>query len=171
MVAKLRIAVDELSTNFVDVKAKEGEFTLAPGQTRTVTLEGLALREADPVPPETTSQPDVFHHQNPNGISRAEISAKLPKAGGETQQEITEDGRIIERSVDQDQALAVAAGGPEGAEEGRTPGPQVQQGTTIFAGGPTGAETGDVDKSGAPLARTNETVEKTATGKAPSAKK
>lgn len=84
---------------------------------------------------------DVFAHQNPNGVVIAEISAKFPKAGGETFQEVQGDGRILERSVDQDQALATAAGGPEGAEEGTAPGPKPQAAPTGFGGGGTAAAT------------------------------
>lgn len=89
---------------------------------------------------------DVFDHNNPNGIMQAEISAKFPKAGGETVQVPVGEGdefRLLEKSVDQDQALATAAGGPEGAEEGKAPGPRPDPSRSTTGTGATAAATGN----------------------------
>lgn len=62
-------------------------------------------------------------HDNPNGeFLTAEISAKAPKPGGETQL-VQEDGRLVERNTVPDTGKQRQGGGPEAEKGGKTPGP------------------------------------------------
>lgn len=101
---------------------------------------------------------------NPNGITQAQIAPKFPKAGGETEQVPTSDGRVLERTINKDPALAVAAGGPEGAEEGKTPGPQPTQDAPLT--GSTAGATG-TSHGGKPTGESQDAIAKTSTGQKP----
>jgi hypothetical protein len=132
MTAKVTVTVHELSPNPVRVSGLSGgeDVILQPTQSRDFDGQNITLKEeaTDPNATDmTVGNEDVFSHQNPNGITRAEIGPKLPKAGGETEQKLTDDGRVLETTVQMDPALAVAGGGPKGAETGQTPGPQPSQ--------------------------------------------
>lgn len=186
MVSRVRLTVDELSPRPVRVSGGGvTETVLAVGETRAFEATGaLTLEETDapvgtaPAPGALPgSTPDVFskdgkpQHDNPNGIVRADIAPKLPKASGELQ-DVNEGGIIVQRPVVEGEGTAgrsTQGGGPEAeATDGglKTPGPQPTGSTTSgAAGGVSAAATGDVDARGAPAPRTKETLEQTASGK------
>ncbi|HYG35228.1 MAG TPA: hypothetical protein VEC99_10610 [Clostridia bacterium] len=166
MTSKVTVTVHELSS----APVKVGDVRLEPTQSRDFDLtKDLTISEdkADPEAPSTSlGGGDVWDHGNPNGITRAEISAKLPKAAGELEQKVQDDGRILETLIADGTGIATAAGGIEGAEKGQTPGPQPKdEGRTMAMGtNPTGAETGGAsDEKGAPIQATKETVKASAT--------
>lgn len=142
--ARVTVNVHELSSTAVVVSSNRDDVRLEPGQAQEFEGGTVSVRDAaavDDPGPTLLGALDVFDPGNrPNGIGRAEIGPKIPKSAGETYQEPTGDGRIIERTVPVDPALAIAEGGPEGAEEGKTPGPQPTGGSTGTK--LTGAETG-----------------------------
>ncbi|HYG36113.1 MAG TPA: hypothetical protein VEC99_15085 [Clostridia bacterium] len=173
MTGKVTITVNELSSTPVMV----GDTRLEPTQSRDFDLSGdltIKAAESDPEVSAPAQGNDVWNHGNPNGITRAEISAKLPKAAGELKQEVQEDGRILETMVADGTGIATAAGGIEGAKEGRTPGPVPRDEGAVMAMGtnPTGAETGgSTDEKGKPITATKDTVATAATSGPKAARK
>lgn len=167
MVGKVRITVGELSSRAVKV----GERTLMPTQSAEVDLDKPLTIEAVDVPEVEARprgyQPDVFEHNNPNGIGRAEIGPKLAKATGELRTVQGKNG-LLDVTVEGDQNLAIAAGGIEGAETGKTPGPAPKAPTTGVNA--AAHATGVNDAKGNPLPLTKETVEKTSTAKSSKAR-
>lgn len=151
---KVSVTVHELSNTNMTVRAGDETVTLSPTQTREFDGNSITITEEDTGTDnrELTTGGDVFQHNNPNGITRAEISAKLPKAAGELVQETTEDGRTLERVLADGTGIATAAGGIEGAEEGKTPGPKVNTlGTPLASGAAaTGSQSGDASDPSKP---------------------
>ena len=148
---KVTVTVHELSSTNMRVSVDGKDTVLSPTQSRdfegsSITISDEKVETDRDVSNPNYNQRDVFDHGNPNGIVRAEIGPKLAKAAGETKQEVTEDGRVLEVEVAKDQSLATAAGGPEGAEEGKTPGPKPEAVIERTASGtrPTGAESSPV---------------------------
>lgn len=133
---RVTVTLNELSSKIAKVSgASEGGdqnlqlsqtkiFDIPEGGTLTITesdvLADLTIRQQDGEPLTDISE---GNHNNPNGIQSAGVAPKLPKAGGETMQ-VSEGGRIVERSVSDDPAKAVQGGGPDSVD-GRTPGPDV----------------------------------------------
>jgi hypothetical protein len=167
MPTRVRVTVDELSSNRVAVEGgdageKLGEGTLGQLENRTFELkegESLTISAADPVTePAPDPTQDVWDPRNrPNAIQVAEIGPKLPKASGELI-DVEENGRLVQRAVELDMGKATQGGGVE-SKGGETPGDPVgadaPQGGTGNAAA-TGPESGDPGaKAAAETAKTD----------------
>lgn len=187
MVARVVVTAHELSDRAIRVRSAGDETFLTAGMTREFEVGGDFSMEATDAPagappapagalPGTTG--DIFkdgdtsqpQHTNPNGIVRAEISAKLPKASGELMDVRDENtGVMIQRAVvpeDTTAGRSTQGGGPEAEmQDGalRTPGPQ-PAGVLATPGAVAGDATGDTNAAGAPTSRDPGTAERAATG-------
>lgn len=155
-----------------------GDRTLGPGQAATFSLDKPLEIGEEPLgeSPEVQDVGDVFSAANrPNGIVSAEIAPKLPKSSGELVQfpvEGGDGGAVVERAA-ADIGVATQGGGPDAGKDDaglfRAPGPRPDVAGATAA--PPSDATGDVDEAGKPLPRTPATLEKTAQGQKPPAKK
>lgn len=176
---KVTVTVHELSNTNMTVDVDGDRTTLSPTQSRDFSGSRITISDEDNDASKSVTnlgieQPDVFDHGNPNGIQRAEIGPKLAKAAGETRQEVVDDGRVLEKEVAKDQSLATAAGGIDGAEEGKTPGPEInQQGVSLSSGAKaTGSQAGKAEDPSKPAVDPNKnTTQKASPATPPSSKR
>lgn len=178
---RVTVTLNELSSKIARVEGGEGDpVNLGLSETRTFDIpEGKSLTigesdvSADMTARNTSGEPltDIGPglHNNPNGITRAEISAKFPKAGGETIQ-VAEGGRIVERMQAPDDAQARQAGGVD-SKDGTTPGPKPGEGLRQPSGVDATAEDRGAARAAAtgappPPARPDEAAVRTATKRA-----
>lgn len=105
----------------------------------TVRVEG-ELEEPTPIPAGMEATDPL---NRPNGDDlQAIIGPKLPKASGELK-DVEEDGRLVQRRVEPDDAKVTQGGGPE-TKRGETPGGQDKDDRRPK---PTDKEKADAEKS------------------------
>jgi hypothetical protein len=127
MVTSVTVKVGDTSGRPVKVISGGDEVYVGGSESKTVEIgEGDELRIVPtdaPVPVENVVDVNDPNFRGPNGIQTAIIGPKLPKASGELE-DIEEDGRYVQREVEEDTGLATQGGGPE-SRKGETPGPKV----------------------------------------------
>jgi hypothetical protein len=125
MTTTVTVKVGDISSQPVKLISGDDEVFVGASETKSVEIrEGEELRVVPteaPEPPQAST--DAFDPTNrPNGIQQAVIAPKLPKASGELK-DVEEEGKLVQRAVTPDDAVATQGGGPEAEVVGETPGP------------------------------------------------